>query len=265
MIWARLVSPTADSRLEEAVPELSPLKVKDLHVFNTKDPEDVLRLIIAMAEAIQASSGLIFNSFKELESTKLPNVAGTSPSATSDSLPRRPVRGQDQHHHPLHVRQVRRSPNPVSLSHCLFSFARAISRCFLSDTRSPDAVAFNALISGLASFRRPRPAIALLDELRLRGFCPDAYTFSSLVKACGSVWENEIVHGVCLKYGFSASAYVVSGLVENYAGGGQVGAAEKCFEDCEGVDNVVWVAVVSGYVWNGEFDSAKELFVEQNI
>ncbi|KAI6670316.1 hypothetical protein NL676_005201 [Syzygium grande] len=114
----------------------------------------------------------------------------------------------------------------------------------------------------LAFFRRPQPAIALLDELRIRGLCPDAYTFSSLVKACGSVWENEIVHGVCLKYGFSASAYVVSGLVENYAGGGQVGAAEKCFEDCEGVDNVVWVAVVSGYVWNGEFDSAKELFVE---
>ncbi|XP_056173832.1 pentatricopeptide repeat-containing protein At1g71460, chloroplastic-like isoform X2 [Syzygium oleosum] len=136
------------------------------------------------------------------------------------------------------------------------------SSLFLSDTRSPDAVAFNALISGLASFRRPGPALALLDELRLRGLCPDAYTFSSLVKACGSVWENEIVHGVCLKYGFSASAYVVSGLVENYAGGGEVGAAEKCFEDCEGVDNVVWVAMVSGYVWNGEFDSAKELFVE---
>ncbi|KAK2630935.1 hypothetical protein EUGRSUZ_L03691, partial [Eucalyptus grandis] len=120
------------------------------------------------------------------------------------------------------------------------------SSLFLSDTRSPDTVAFNALISGLASFRRPGPALALLDELRRRGLRPDAYTFSALVKACGSVWENEIVHGACLKYGFSSGAYVVSGLVENYAGGGEVGAAEKCFEECEGVDNVVWVAMVSG-------------------
>ncbi|KAF8027653.1 hypothetical protein BT93_E0533 [Corymbia citriodora subsp. variegata] len=135
----------------------------------------------------------------------------------------------------------------------------------LSDTRFPDTVAFNALISGFASFRHPEPALALLDELRLRDLCPDAYTFSSLVKACGSVWENEIVHGVCLKYGFSSGAYVVSGLVENYAGGGEVGAAEKCFEECKGVDNVVWVAMVSGYVWNGEFESAKELFVEMRL
>ncbi|XP_030526726.1 UDP-glycosyltransferase 76B1-like [Rhodamnia argentea] len=63
--------PLQDSRLEDAVPELPPLKVKDLHVINTKDPEDVLRLIVAMAETIQASSGLIFNSFEELEPAKL--------------------------------------------------------------------------------------------------------------------------------------------------------------------------------------------------
>ncbi|XP_030471332.1 UDP-glycosyltransferase 76B1-like [Syzygium oleosum] len=63
--------PLRDSRLEEAVPELPPLKVKDLHVINSKDPEDVLRLIIAMAETMLASSGLIFNTFEELEPTKL--------------------------------------------------------------------------------------------------------------------------------------------------------------------------------------------------
>ncbi|KAI3422715.1 uncharacterized protein J3R85_011795 [Psidium guajava] len=136
------------------------------------------------------------------------------------------------------------------------------SSLFLSDTLSPDTVAFNALISGFASFRRAEPALALFDELRLQGLRPDVYTFSSLVKACGNVWESEIVHGICLKYGFSSGAYVVSGLVENYAGGGEVGAAKKCFEECEGVDNVVWVAMVSGYVWNGEFECAKELFVD---
>ncbi|KAF8008939.1 hypothetical protein BT93_J0054 [Corymbia citriodora subsp. variegata] len=63
--------PLQDSRLEEAVPELPPLKVKDLHVIHSKDPEDVLRLIIAMAETMRASSGLIFNAFEELEPSKL--------------------------------------------------------------------------------------------------------------------------------------------------------------------------------------------------
>lgn len=88
------------------------------------------------------------------------------------------------------------------------------------------------------------------------------FTLSSLIKSCENLQENEIVHGVCLKLGFDAGAYLVSGLVENYAKTGDVLSAEKCFRDCSSVDNVVYTAMVCGYVWNGAFEKSKDVFVE---
>lgn len=133
---------------------------------------------------------------------------------------------------------------------------------FLFDTQNPDIITYNALISGLARFCQSGPALKLFDRLRYQGLRPDAFTFSSLVKACGSLQENEIVHGVCLKLGFSSRVYLVSGFVENYAKSGEIVSAEMCFRDCLDLDNVAYTAMVCGYVWNGEFDKSKEVFVE---
>lgn len=94
------------------------------------------------------------------------------------------------------------------------------------------------------------------------GLRPDVFTLSSLVKACESLEENEAAHGVCLRMGFGSAAYLVSGFVENYARAGDIEKAEKCFGECLEVDNVVWTAMVCGYVWNGEFERSKEVFVE---
>lgn len=92
------------------------------------------------------------------------------------------------------------------------------------------------------------------------GLRPDDFTLSSLVKASNCLEENEIAHGVCMRLGFGSSAYLVSGLIENYARNGDVGSAEKCFGDCLAVDNVVLTAMICGYVWNGEFEKGKEVF-----
>ncbi|KAI5346505.1 hypothetical protein L3X38_014384 [Prunus dulcis] len=59
--------PIQDSRLEEPVTELSPLKVKDLPGKDNSDPESIYQLITNMANEPKASSGLIFNTFEDLE------------------------------------------------------------------------------------------------------------------------------------------------------------------------------------------------------
>lgn len=46
------------------------------------------------------------------------------------------------------------------------------SSLFFSNTTSPDTMAFNALISGFASFHFPESALALFDELRLLSLYP---------------------------------------------------------------------------------------------
>ncbi|KAL5734600.1 hypothetical protein ACOSP7_032461 [Xanthoceras sorbifolium] len=62
---AELMSSTSDS--EAPVPEIPPLRVKDIPMIETQDPEDLYQLIKAMVKQIKASSGLIWNSFQELE------------------------------------------------------------------------------------------------------------------------------------------------------------------------------------------------------
>lgn len=88
------------------------------------------------------------------------------------------------------------------------------------------------------------------------------FTLSSLVKACETLEENEAAHGVCLRMGFGSGLYLLSGFIENYARAGDVEKAEKCFRECAELDNVVWTAMVCGYVWNEEFEKGKEVFVE---
>ncbi|XP_030471362.1 UDP-glycosyltransferase 76B1-like [Syzygium oleosum] len=63
--------PIKDSELDKAVPEVPPLKMKDLPVVHTKNPEDLQQILANMGRETRASSGLICNSSEELEGTKL--------------------------------------------------------------------------------------------------------------------------------------------------------------------------------------------------
>ncbi|CAK9165231.1 unnamed protein product [Ilex paraguariensis] len=63
--------PIRDSRLEELVPELPPLRIKDLPVIKTSNPEALYEVVNSMVKETKASSGLIWNSFEELEQPAL--------------------------------------------------------------------------------------------------------------------------------------------------------------------------------------------------
>ncbi|GER39510.1 UDP-Glycosyltransferase superfamily protein [Striga asiatica] len=58
-------------KLEDLVEELPPLRIKDLPIINTPNPEKLYELVQAMVEQTKASSGLIFNSFQELEDSAI--------------------------------------------------------------------------------------------------------------------------------------------------------------------------------------------------
>ena len=101
----------------------------------------------------------------------------------------------------------------------------------------------------------------LFNGLRRSGLSPDEFSLSSLVKGCGVLEQNEVAHGVCLKMGL-LNGFVVSGLLDGYAKLGDVDSAEKCFKEFYIADSVVWTAMVCGFVWNGEFEKGREVFVE---
>lgn len=63
--------PVQESQLEAPVPELSPLKVKDLPVIKTSENDDIDLLLENMIKSTRVSSGLIWNSFEDLEKFSL--------------------------------------------------------------------------------------------------------------------------------------------------------------------------------------------------
>ncbi|XP_030526701.1 UDP-glycosyltransferase 76B1-like [Rhodamnia argentea] len=63
--------PIKDSEVDKAVPEVLPLKMKDLPVVHEKNPEDLQQILANTGRETRASAGLISNSSEELEGTKL--------------------------------------------------------------------------------------------------------------------------------------------------------------------------------------------------
>lgn len=102
----------------------------------------------------------------------------------------------------------------------------------------------------------------VFNQLRQQGLRPDAYSLSSLIKACDEINHNGMAHGVSLKLGFVQNVFLISGLIENYSKNGLLTGAEMCFQDIWCLDSVVWTSMINGYVWNNEFDKAKDVFKE---
>ncbi|GAU40086.1 hypothetical protein TSUD_151300 [Trifolium subterraneum] len=66
-----------ESKLEEQeeVTELPPLRVKDLPMINTKEPEKYYELICNFVNKTKASLGVIWNTFEDLESSSLSTLS----------------------------------------------------------------------------------------------------------------------------------------------------------------------------------------------
>ncbi|KAH9702171.1 UDP-glycosyltransferase 76F1 [Citrus sinensis] len=63
--------PIQDSKGQEPVVELPPLKIKDLPVINTRDPETLYEIVNGMVDGAKVSSGIIWNTFEDLEESAL--------------------------------------------------------------------------------------------------------------------------------------------------------------------------------------------------
>ncbi|XP_027182484.1 pentatricopeptide repeat-containing protein At4g13650-like [Coffea eugenioides] len=152
------------------------------------------------------------------------------------------------------------SHSSITLPTATSFFPRAIN--LLNDTVFPDVVVYNSILSGLARFSQPDPVFLVFNQLRQQGLKPDAYSLSSLIKACVEINHNGMAHAVSVKLGFAKNAFLISGLIENYSKNGLLTGAEVCFQDNRCLDSVVWTSMINGYVWNNEFDKAKDVFKE---
>ncbi|XP_024177206.1 UDP-glycosyltransferase 76F1-like [Rosa chinensis] len=71
LLWEKGYLPKQESQLEEPVVELSPLKVKDLPMMNSCDPQRYYQFITEMVNEMKNSDGIIFNTSEDLEEQAL--------------------------------------------------------------------------------------------------------------------------------------------------------------------------------------------------
>ncbi|XP_010504434.1 PREDICTED: UDP-glycosyltransferase 76F1-like [Camelina sativa] len=70
--------PIQASRLDELVTEVPPLKVKDLPVMETNEPEEFYLVATDMVKGANSSSGVICNTFEDLERLSLMDISSRS-------------------------------------------------------------------------------------------------------------------------------------------------------------------------------------------
>ena len=131
-----------------------------------------------------------------------------------------------------------------------------------------DVVSWTALITGYAQNAMPEKAVALFPNMLSAGLRPNHFTFSILLKASGSIAENDEtqqgaqIHGFCVKSGCDASVFVGSAILDMHARCGRMEAARRVFDSLPSKNDVSWNALIAGFARKGEVDDALEIFRE---
>lgn len=125
-----------------------------------------------------------------------------------------------------------------------------------------DVVSWTAIISGCAHLGHESEAIELLKEMMEDGVEPNAFTYSSALKACANletVLHGQLVHSSANKSPAMSNVYVGSALIYMYAKCGYVTEASQVFDSMPERNLVSWKAMIVGYARNGHCQEALKL------
>lgn len=127
-----------------------------------------------------------------------------------------------------------------------------------------DVITWNSLITGYAKQDLGQHALDCFGKMQLDGVVPNAITYVSVLKACGSVKaiaKGIKVHEEVLKDASLKRDFVVgSALVDMYAKCGLLVEAQEVFDTLSVRDGIAWNALIAGYTSNGCSEEALNRF-----
>ncbi|XP_010543068.1 PREDICTED: pentatricopeptide repeat-containing protein At5g44230-like [Tarenaya hassleriana] len=107
-------------------------------------------------------------------------------------------------------------------------------------------------------------AISMYGRMRKEGIGPVSFTFSSLLKACGSVSDVNLgrqIHGQTIILGqYSSDLYVGNTMIDMYVKCQCLDCARKVFDEMQERDVISWTELIAAYAKAGDMESAEELF-----
>lgn len=124
---------------------------------------------------------------------------------------------------------------------------------------------WNVLIVSYAKNQLFEEAIDAFKRMVSKGIRPDAFTYPSVLKACGETLDiasGRVVHGSIEVSSYKCSLYVCNALISMYKRFGNVGIARRLFDRMSERDAVSWNAIISCYASEGMWSEAFELFNE---
>ncbi|CAH9113659.1 unnamed protein product [Cuscuta epithymum] len=158
----------------------------------------------------------------------------------------------------------------ASLVHmyCRFGFCDGALMIF-NDMPFRDMGCWNAVISGFCQNGNAEGALCILDKMRSVGIKMDGMTVASILPIC--VQKNDILRGVlihlyALKHGLEwGDIFVSNALINMYAKFGELGQAEKLFNQMVVRDLITWNSMVSAYEQNNQPNKALKCFSEMQL
>ncbi|WVZ72875.1 hypothetical protein U9M48_021266 [Paspalum notatum var. saurae] len=131
-------------------------------------------------------------------------------------------------------------------------------------SKERNSITWSAMITGYAQNGEADCAARMFLQMHSAGFSPTEFTFVGVLNACsdmGALVLGKQAHGLMVKLGFEMQVYVKSALVDMYAKCGCIGDAKGGFHQLYDVDDIVlWTAMITGHVQNGEFEEALLLY-----
>ncbi|PKA56479.1 Pentatricopeptide repeat-containing protein [Apostasia shenzhenica] len=120
------------------------------------------------------------------------------------------------------------------------------------------------MVSCYALNGRGTDAYKTFDEMRLRGFAGDGFTFSALFSSCGSSGFLDLgkqTHGHSLRMGLEEDVVLGTSLVDMYAKCLAVDDARRVFDEMPVWNVVSWNSMIVGYGHCGHGEEAMKLLV----
>ncbi|KAH7301774.1 hypothetical protein KP509_23G042100 [Ceratopteris richardii] len=128
----------------------------------------------------------------------------------------------------------------------------ANAQAVFDELRIQDSVSWNVLIFGHAQHGYAQESLNLFECMKDHGFCPDAFTYVCVFKACadiGNSVKGQEVHNEIIKGGLeNANLVVGSVLIRMYAECGMLAEAQRLFDELPTKNVVIWTALIEGYV-----------------
>lgn len=128
-----------------------------------------------------------------------------------------------------------------------------------------DVVSWSAMIAGYAQHGCGLAALDLYEKMQEEGIRPENTTFSSILKACGSIGaihQGRQIHDQISRDGLLSDVVIGGTLIDMYVRCGKVNEARFVFDSLPSHDEVTWGTMISGYAMHGHGFPALKLFGE---